>query len=213
MSHCYTCLMTPRVDPRVERTHQAVLDAASMLLRTEGPGAVTHARVAELAGVGRATVYRHWPEHEDLLHDAVARKAADIEVPPTDLPTAERLRRVLEELRARLTHREGSVQFATLIAHSTWDKTLRRALMQVSARAQSVVDTILRDAVDRGELPSTTDVEVVRDGLLGSLLFRRFLTERRLDRAYLEQVIDNAVPGVNAAAAAPSCGGRPPPPR
>lgn len=213
MSHCYSCLMSPRVDPRVERTRQAVLDAASMLLRTEGPGSVTHARVAEVAGVGRATVYRHWPEHGDLLHDAVARKAADIEVPPADLPTRERLRRVLEELRARLTHPEGSVQFATLIAHSTWDKTLRRALMQVSARAQAVVDTILCDAVSRGELPSETDVEIVRDGLLGSLLLRRFLSERRLDRAYLELVIDNAIPGVSAASAAPSCGGRPPPPQ
>jgi AcrR family transcriptional regulator len=187
--------MTLRVDPRVERTRQAVLDAASMLLRTEGPGAVTHARVAEVAGIGRATVYRHWPEPEDLLHDAVARKAADLEIPPAGLPTPERLRRVLEELRVRLTHREASVQFATLIAHSTWDRTLRRALMQVSARAQEVVDTILRDAVGRGELPSGTDVEVVRDGLLGALLFRRFLTERRLDRAYLEQVIDNALRG------------------
>jgi AcrR family transcriptional regulator len=205
--------MTLRVDPRVERTRQAVLEAASMLLRTEGPGAVTHARVAEVAGVGRATVYRHWPEHEDLLHDAVARKAADLEVPPADLPTPERLRRVLEELRARLTHREASVQFATLIAHSTWDRTLRRALMQVSARAQEVVDTILGDAVDRGELPSETNVEVVRDGLLGALLFRRFLTERRLDRAYLEQAIANAVSGISAASAAPSCGGHRPEPR
>ena len=193
MSHCYSCLMTPRVDPRVERTRQAVLDAASVLLRTEGPGAVTHARVAEVAGVGRATVYRHWPEQGDLLHDAVARKAAELEVPPEELPTRERLGLILEELRTRLTHSEGSVQFATLIAHATWDGVLRGALMQVSGRAQAVVDTVLRDAVDRGELAPETDVEVVRDSLLGGLLFRRFLTERRLDRAYLERVIDNAL--------------------
>jgi AcrR family transcriptional regulator len=193
MSHCYSCLMTPRVDPRVERTRQAVLDAASVLLRTEGPGAVTHARVADVAGVGRATVYRHWPEQGDLLHDAVARKAAELEVPSGELPTRERLRLILEELRTRLTHREGSVQFATLIAHSTWDGVLRRALMQVSGRAQAVVDAVLRDAIDRGELAPDTDVEVVRDGLLGGMVFRRFLTERHLDRAYVERVIDNAL--------------------
>jgi AcrR family transcriptional regulator len=185
--------MTARVDPRVERTRQAVLDAAATLLRTEGPGAVTHARVAEVAGVGRATVYRHWPEPEDLLHEAVARKAAEIEVPPAELETAERLRLVLEDVRSRLTHGEGSVQFATLMAHSTWDQTLRRALMQVSARAQAVVDAVLRDAVGRGELADTTDVEVVRDSMLGSLLFRRYLTERRLDRPYLERVIDGVL--------------------
>jgi AcrR family transcriptional regulator len=185
--------MTPRVDPRVERTRHAVLDAASVLLRTEGPGAVTHARVAEAAGVGRATVYRHWPEQGDLLHEAIARKAAELEVPSEELATRERLRVILKELRARLVHREGSVQFATLIAHATWDGALRSALMQVSGRAQAVVDEVLRDAIDRGELAPETDVEVVRDGLLGSLVFRRFLTERRLESNYLERIIDNAL--------------------
>jgi AcrR family transcriptional regulator len=57
--------MPLHVDPRVVRTRLAVLEAATMLLRTEGPGAVTHARVAEAAGVGRATIYRHWPDQGD----------------------------------------------------------------------------------------------------------------------------------------------------
>jgi AcrR family transcriptional regulator len=207
MSHCYSCLMPARLDPRVERTRQAVLEAATMLLRSEGPAAVTHGRVAEAAGVGRATVYRHWPEHGDLLHDAVARKAADLVVPPADLPARERLMLVLDEFRTRLDDDDMAVQFATLIAHATWDPTLRRALMQLSGRGRSVIDGVLRDAIANGELAAGTDVEVVRDGLIGALLFRRFLTDRRVDRAYLERVIDNAVVRINGDAA-PSCGGR-----
>jgi AcrR family transcriptional regulator len=192
--------MPPRLDPRVERTRQAVLDAAMMLLRSEGPAAVTHVRVAEAAGVGRATVYRHWPEHRDLLHDAVAGKEAVLFVPPRELPARERLSLVLDELRARLNDDDMAVQFATLIAHATWDPALRRALMQLAGRGQSVMDGVLRDAIEDGELAEGTDIEIVRDGLIGALLFRRFLTSRRLDRAYQRRVIENALGRVTSPA-------------
>jgi AcrR family transcriptional regulator len=49
-----------------------MLVAARELLVGEGPGAVTHQRVAQEAGVGRATVYRHWPRPEQLLLDVMA---------------------------------------------------------------------------------------------------------------------------------------------
>ncbi len=49
-----------------------MLDAARELLAREGPDAVTHQRVARQAGVGRATVYRHWPRREQLVLDTMA---------------------------------------------------------------------------------------------------------------------------------------------
>ena len=164
-----------------------------MLLRTEGPGAVTHARVAEAAGVGRATVYRHWPDQAELLHDAVAAKADEFPRPPAELsfarPAGVRPRahagppeRRRQGRPVRHPHRAGD-----------WDPALRRALLQVSGRGRSIIDGVLRDAIDRGELAPDTDVEVVREGLIGSLFVRRFLSDRPLNRAYLDRVIDNAL--------------------
>ncbi len=193
MSHCYSCLMPVHVDPRVVRTRLAVLEAATMLLRTEGPGAVTHARVAEAAGVGRATVYRHWPDQGELLHDAVAAKADEFPRPPAELSSRDRLAFVLERMRARLNDDDKAVQFATLIGRAMWDPALKKALLQVSGRGRSIIDGVLRDAIDRGELAPETDVEVVREGLIGSLFVRRFLSDRPLNRAYLDRVIDNAL--------------------
>src|SRR5436853_514718 len=54
------------------RTPAAILTAARMLLVRDGPAGVTHQRVAAEAGVGRATVYRHWPRPEQLLLDVMA---------------------------------------------------------------------------------------------------------------------------------------------
>jgi AcrR family transcriptional regulator len=63
-------------DVRVERTWRMVLAAARRrLLLEEGWDAVTHVRVAAASGVGRATVYRHWPSCTDLLHDVLRREA------------------------------------------------------------------------------------------------------------------------------------------
>src|SRR5260221_2519845 len=58
-------------DPRAARSREAILAAAFDLLAREGPGAITHQRVAQQAGVGRATVYRHWAATEDLLRDVL----------------------------------------------------------------------------------------------------------------------------------------------
>src|SRR3954453_892705 len=65
----------PDEDPRVARSRQAALAAARTLLEQEGPAAVTHQRVAAHAGIGRATVYRHWPLPETLLQEAMEQVA------------------------------------------------------------------------------------------------------------------------------------------
>jgi hypothetical protein len=96
-------------------------------------------------------------------------------------------------MRTRLNDDDMAVQFATLIGRATWDPTLRKALLQMSGRGRSIIDGVLRDAIDRGELAPETDVEVVREGLLGTLIVRRFLSDRPLNRAYLNRVLDNAL--------------------
>ncbi|MEU6496861.1 TetR/AcrR family transcriptional regulator [Streptomyces sp. NPDC046984] len=63
--------MSNSIDPRVTRSRAAILVAARSLLLDEGPAAITHQRVAQEAGVGRATVYRHWQQRGQLLHDAM----------------------------------------------------------------------------------------------------------------------------------------------
>jgi AcrR family transcriptional regulator len=60
------------LDPRMARSRKAMLDAARDLLLREGPAGVTHQRVAQQAGVGRATAYRHWPRTDQLLLDAMS---------------------------------------------------------------------------------------------------------------------------------------------
>jgi AcrR family transcriptional regulator len=48
------------------RNRAAILRAAGQVLLTDGPGAPSPERIARLAGVGQATVYRHFPDRRAL---------------------------------------------------------------------------------------------------------------------------------------------------
>ncbi len=54
-------------DARVARTRADVARAALGVLTSEGSDAVTHARVAEVAGYSKTTLYAHWPARFDLI--------------------------------------------------------------------------------------------------------------------------------------------------
>lgn len=56
-----------RSDPRPARSRARLLDAATALLRSGGPSAVTIDAVTRSANVARATLYRHFSSANDLL--------------------------------------------------------------------------------------------------------------------------------------------------
>src|ERR1700682_5921216 len=73
-----------RSDPRPARSRARLLDAATALLRSGGPSAVTVDAVTRGANVARATLYRHFPSGNDLL--AAAFRSL---IPPAPMPATE----------------------------------------------------------------------------------------------------------------------------
>ncbi|HTY28147.1 MAG TPA: TetR/AcrR family transcriptional regulator [Mycobacterium sp.] len=58
-------------DARVIRTRADIARTALEVLTREGPDALTHARIAEVARYSKTTLYTHWPSKVDLLAVAV----------------------------------------------------------------------------------------------------------------------------------------------
>ena len=90
-----------RTDPRAERAHAAVLDAAAELFLDSGVAAVTIDAVAARSGVAKTTIYRRWANRDDLLLDVFRRFALGLEMPAVDLAPEERVRQVARQLAAR----------------------------------------------------------------------------------------------------------------
>jgi AcrR family transcriptional regulator len=71
-------------DPRPARSRARLLDAATGLLRTGGPSAVTIDAVTRSANVARATLYRHFSSANDLLAAAFASLLQPAPMPPAE---------------------------------------------------------------------------------------------------------------------------------
>jgi AcrR family transcriptional regulator len=71
-----------RDDPRPARSRALLVDAATALLRSGGPSAVTIDAVTSAANVARATLYRHFASGDDLLAAAFYSLVPRAPMPP-----------------------------------------------------------------------------------------------------------------------------------
>ena len=72
-----------KLDPRVQRSRDAVLTTTFELLGESGVGGFTVDEVARRSGVAKTTIYRHWPSREALVIDACSRISDEQAVPDT----------------------------------------------------------------------------------------------------------------------------------
>jgi AcrR family transcriptional regulator len=176
------------VDPRTERTRQAVVDAARDLLEASGPDAVTHGNVARRARVSRTTVYKHHGTRADLLRAAVDHVGK---------PTQRELTGDLEvDLRAFVAHLvedladdHRALVFATFMERSLQDPEVATVRDGMMCEATQHFHEMVRAGVESGRLRADLDVDLALAGLVGTFLFRRYLAGRPVDAAVADRVV------------------------
>lgn len=188
-------LHTPRTDdPRVERTRAAVIEAASDLLVTDGPSAITHANVAAAANVSRTTVYNHWPTQADLVRDTI-HSLGKVPVSRDQLTGA--LRADLGLLCAHIVDDLADEQRAPMIANmmeqALHDPIVASVRDEFLGAFANVFRIVIRTAVDAGELRADIDADRSIAALLGSFLFARFMSSDAFDRDDADAVLDEFV--------------------
>ncbi|WP_323377535.1 TetR/AcrR family transcriptional regulator [Streptomyces sp. RB17] len=177
------------------RSREAMLAAATELLTEGGLEAVTHQAVAVRAGVGRATVYRPWP---DLLGLRLA--ALEAGMPPIPPAPAE----MRAEPRAELMHyllrlgewlddtQAGAVLAAVLggAQHDDGMQHLRQTLLN------QIVDALrpaVAAAVEHGRLRADVTAEMFAMTTVGPLVYQRFLVGSTLGSETVDIVVDAAL--------------------
>lgn len=175
------------VDPRVTRTRQIVLAAVIEELADVGHAQFTIESVASRSGVGKSTIYRHWPGKSELLIDAMRRLNLQPPPEPEGAPL-ERVRQLLHHLGHSLT--EGGVAAAVpaLIEAAERDPELRALLTDYSLeRRRALVDAVTR-AAEAGDIDSL-DPGLAADALAGALFYARFMTSTRLTSETIDRLI------------------------
>jgi AcrR family transcriptional regulator len=195
--------------PRSERAREAILTAAGELLLTRGLGAASMDAVAEQAGVSKATIYRWWPTKETLALDALHHEwALARPVEETGAVRTELLALLRPWVRVVAKRPYGRV-IAALITEAQTDAAfadLYRERFVEPRRAQ--VRPILLRAIERGELPATTNIELALDLLYGPLYHRLLHGHAPLNERFLRDLVDTVLAGLAATNNTGPAGGR-----
>ena len=145
--------------PRSAQADEAILDAVLELLSGgHSVAAISIEAVAAKAGVGKATIYRRWPNKEALIIDAVASMKG-----PLPVPVGESVRDDLVMLlKASRTGRSLRFGQATvcLMPEFLKDEGLHDMWRAVMEPRRDVMREVLRRGVATGELRADIDVEL-----------------------------------------------------
>ncbi|MEV0222081.1 TetR/AcrR family transcriptional regulator [Streptomyces sp. NPDC050704] len=178
-----------RGDALVRAIHDAVLAE----LADSGYASLRMERVAELAGTGKAALYRRWHSRADLVADALQQSLPT----PADVPSSGNLRNdliaVLHDASLRLAGPLGAAMRG-LLAETLSDPGLTAELRGrlVGVRAQTL-RTVLEHAVARGEIRAEALTErVLQVG--PALLSQHFLAHGApVPRDVITGIVDEVV--------------------
>lgn len=183
-------------DPRVDRTRAAVRAAVRRLVQESGFEAITHQRVAKAAGVGRASVYRHWPDRVDLLLDALVDAAPEPSPPPSSGDLATDLARELHRLQRILNDSPFVPELLTLLGRAEWEPPLRDLKRRLLRRGTGGLRKALEEGIARGELPPALDIDDATARLAGPLFYKRLLADLTIDDAFVDSTAHGVGGGV-----------------
>ena len=178
---------------RSGRAQAAILAATLELLAEEGFAGLTVDATAARAGVGKATIYRHWRSKAELVIEAVGTLVEPAPVPDTgDL--REDLLVVVRGLTERLTRSALARIVPTLVDAADRDPELAELQRAFTAERRRALEGVLRRAAEHGDLSPGVDVEVAVDLLAGPVFYRRLVSRAPLTERFAERVIDAVLP-------------------
>lgn len=179
--------------PRDESARQRILDAALVLLEELGFAAATVDAIAARAGVGKATVYRWWPNKAAVVIDAF-REAVVPELPFPDTGSIEEDIRVqMREFARLLTGRRGRT-LAAIVAAAQSDADVAAALWEnwLGIRRAEAKTALLK----KPQWPAHADPELLLDLLYGPMYYRLLLKHLPLSAEYAESIADLALKAI-----------------
>jgi AcrR family transcriptional regulator len=174
--------------PRDPRVDEAIVAATLALLAEAGYAQLTVDEIASRAGVGKASLYRRWPDKVSIVLDAVSRNPQRPSAPDTGSLRDDALTLLLQLARYRTAYSEAIAAISgEALCNAAFAEAFRAGMTDpVVAGLRAIV----RRAVDRGELPVGTDVELLAS-LPPSLLFmQRLLSGHCSDAAFAERIVD-----------------------
>ena len=179
-------------DPRVLRSQEAALTAVRELLAEQGWTGVTHVAVAGRSGVGRTTLYRHWPDVAALIHDAIVERIGQARTTRTGDLRADLISE-LNGLRRLLYDPASERTMRAVLERAPFDRSFAELKETLYLSGSAGFRAILEAAAKGGELQPDIDVDMAIDQLAGPVMYRRLFAGLTVDKKFVEAIVDGVL--------------------
>ena len=174
---------------RSDRSHRAILQAAKEVLEQVGYRAMTIEAIAARAGVGKKTIYRWWPSKAAVVLEALTSQI-ETQAPFSDTGSLEGDLFAYFDLSFSGLQGKSATVLSGLAAEAQLDPDFAREFQRtfIVPRKQELV-ALLQRGLQRGELASDTNLEVLADLIYGAKWYRFLLYPAPLDEAFAREIV------------------------
>ena len=174
--------------PRDPRLDEAVVTATLQLLAEEGYAQLTVERIAARAGVGKASLYRRWPDKVSIVLEAVSRNPERPSAPDTGSLRGDALVYLRTLVRYRTLHSDAIAAISgEALSDERFGEAFRAGMTEPTIAGMR---EIIERAVARGELPAETDVALLSSVPPALLQAQRLFAGRQPDDGFVRRIVD-----------------------
>jgi AcrR family transcriptional regulator len=178
------------IEGRPQRTRGRLLIAAAEVLRRDGYPGLTMERVAAESGVAKTTLYRHWPTKAALCMDLYLEVAGRELRDPDTGDVAKDLASMVNSVVRLQTRTVAGPAFIGLIAEAQIDPAARKALLgEFAERRRQITRSVLERGVERGQIRSDVDLDLVIDAIGGATTFRLLQGHAPLNGRFADSLV------------------------
>jgi AcrR family transcriptional regulator len=182
--------------PRSEQAEHAIIEATLDLFAERGFEGVCVEAVAARAGVGKATIYRRWPNKEELLLAALSSMKSPIPE-LKGVSVRDDLVAMLTVMAADKADPRKARRYALLLGEGQkYPRLMARYKETVVEPRHEALRAVIRRGIATGELRADTDVEIVRLVLTGTILAKEKSAAGELNGDFAARVVDELLLGL-----------------
>lgn len=176
--------------PRSAKSQEAIIRATNELLNEKDGAGLTIEAIAKRAGVGKPTIYRWWPSLADVVLEVLLHQAdKQIGVPPFQ-SLKETLGQFLRQSMKTIADGAG-VHLRFLMAHAQQNEAFRERFREnFTAKRRAVLKSLLLQAVERGEIGSGQNLDLLVDLVFGAMWFRLLTGHDSMDESFADELTE-----------------------
>jgi AcrR family transcriptional regulator len=183
---------------RSEQAEQAIIEATLDLFAEQGFEGVCVEAVAARAGVGKATIYRRWPNKEDLLLAAFGSLKSPFPE-ARGVSVRDDLLAMVKVMCADRSDPRKARRYALLLGEGDkYPRLMARYLQTVVEPRREAMRAVIRRGTQTGELRPDTDVEIAMLTLTGACMAQGQSVPGTLDDEFATRLVDGLLLGLSA---------------